>query len=67
MSLRQEERFGEMSLVVNTGEIQTGVIAIISPTGEYNPMRVHVPVMVAVGLRTIDLFQFTSLPCLQIE
>ena len=60
IALRQHEGFGEMAFVIDAGQIQTAVIAIIPTAGEDYPTRVRRPIMIAICLRTVDLRQFTS-------
>ena len=56
-----------MPLIVNACQIQVSVVSVITSTGKDNPVRIHAPVMIAVSLLTVYLFQFASLSSLQVK
>ena len=66
MALRQHEGLGEAAFVVDRGQIETAVVAIVPAAGEDNPVGVEVPVMITVGLGAVNLRQFTGLAGLKV-
>ena len=67
IALRKKERFGCLTLIINTRNVETGIVSVSSLTGEDKPMRVAAPVMIAFAHLTVHRCQRISLPGLQVH
>ena len=52
--LRQQERLGAPTVLVDGGQIEAGVQSVAAAAGEHYPMAVHVPVVIAVGVVAVS-------------
>ena len=57
LPLWQHEGFGESTLFIDACQIETAIQSVIPTTGKDNPVRIQIPVMVAVCLIAVDLLQ----------
>ena len=57
--LRKQERLCSLTVLINGGQIETGMQSVAAAAGEYDPMTVHVPVVIAVGVVAVYLSERT--------
>ena len=65
--LRQQKRLCSPAVLVDGGQIETGVQSVAAATGEHYPMTVHVPVVIAVGVVAVYLGERARLSGLQVH
>lgn len=65
--LRQQERLRGVSLVIDTGQVEEAVEAILTARGEDDPATVAAPVVIALGLIRVGSLQGVTLSGAEVE
>ena len=67
MALRQNERFGTLSVIVDVGEIGTNIKTVDASAAETNPMAVVAPSVVAFAVTRVGGFEGPHFACLLVS